>query len=175
MLQKDGQDDLSISTNITLSSSVSHTILQIRFSLCSRVNFRLQQTVVLNMLIETYTKNSSHHKCPREFHPKFPDTHVPHNSIISKNFCNMQSVLGIENSRTRVHWHKENAERQVFTSNLHTAEELKENIWQEIVNISQKVLSHIFHNIFTTHGARLQADKHPFKHILWFKVQIIWH
>jgi len=44
----------------------------------------------------------------------------------------MQSVLGIENSRTTVHWHKENAERQVFTNNLHTAEELKENIWWEI-------------------------------------------
>ena len=87
----------------------------------------------------------------------------------------MQSVLGIQNSRTKAHWHKENAERQVFTNNLQTAEELKENIWQEIFNISQQALSRIFQNIFTTQEACPQAEGHPFEHILWFKVQIIWH
>jgi len=86
----------------------------------------------------------------------------------------MQSVLGTENSRTTEHWHKENAKRQVFTNNLQTAAELKEHIWQEIFNICQQVLSRIFQNIFTTHETCLLAEGHLFKHILWFKVQIIW-
>jgi hypothetical protein len=62
-------------------------------------------------------------------------------------------------------------EDEIYVKNLHTAEEMKRNIWWMILNTSHEEIYKVFFSVLTRCEACLWAAGCHFKHILCFNVK----